>query len=246
MRIESSANSKVKNLRFLIKDKSARQESGLYVLEGLNLVKDMPHGAQVTELYIKESGYAKLNFLEEKFSLEGIILPDRIFDGVADTVSPGGVIAVAKRPVQMPLSGDIVLLLCGVADAGNVGTIIRTAAARGIEDVVLADCAEAFSPKAIRAGMGGACYVNIIETNIAFALDLLEKYNIVSLDMGGKSIYSYKREGKIALAVGSEAHGLPQEIIDKSKHIISLPMVENSVESLNAAVSMGIAMYLID
>lgn len=245
MLITSTANAKVKRLRSLYKDKQIRLEEGVFVCEGVNLIKDITSDIKVDELFIKESEYEKLSFLEKQFGMECFILPDGIFDTVADTVNPSGVIAVVKRPQIKPLSGDIILLLCGIADSGNLGTILRTASACGIDDVICEDCADCYSPKVVRASMGGVFYENIIECKLSDIPSLVSGYDVITLDMGGLSIYSYKREGKIALAVGSEAHGVPLEIKNMSKQIICLPMRNDRMESLNAAVSVGIAMYMI-
>lgn len=244
MLITSSQNSKIKKLRSLFKDKKLRDSEGIFVLEGVNLVKDIPIGITVLELFIKESEYNKLAYLEDKFKQEASVVIDGIFDSAADTVSPSGVIAVVKKPIEKKVSGEIILLTCGISDAGNLGTIFRTCAARGIKDVVCMDCCDAFSPKTVRASMGGIFYINICECTQNDVFNYLAGYDIISLDMNGESIYSYKRDGKIAIAVGSEAHGVAEIIIKQSKKIISIPM-EDTVESLNAAVASGIAMYII-
>lgn len=246
MIITSKANSKIKRLRSLYKDKKMRQNDGIFVCEGHNLIKDIPDNIKVIELFIRESEYNKLYYLEQNMNIEALILPDNMFDSVADTVTPSGVIALVEKPESKDISGEIVILLCGISDMGNLGTIIRTAAACGIDDIVCVDCADCFSPKTVRSSMGGIFYENIIECNLTKAFEILHDYDIISLDMKGISIHSYKKKGKIAVAVGSEAHGIPEEIKKKSKETICLPMREGRVESLNAAVSAGIAMYLLN
>jgi TrmH family RNA methyltransferase len=245
MLITSTQNAKVKRLRGLYKDKKLRESEGVFVCEGVNLVKDIPSDITVSQLFIKESEYDKLSNLENKLRLEADRLPDGIFNSVCDTQNPSGVIAVVKKPITKKISGDIILLLTGISDSGNLGTILRTASALGIDDIVLMDCCDAFSPKTVRASMGGVFYLNLIECTKENVDAYLIGYDIISLDMGGESIHSYKREGRIALTVGSEAHGVAEFIKEKSKKIICLPMIEGRVESLNAAVSAGIAMYMI-
>ena len=242
MLIESSQNSKVKNVRLLYKDKQERLKQNVFLAEGVNLVQD---AERVKELYFKASKAEKLSFLAEKFQIEPFLVKDEIFDAMADTKTPSGVIAVVEREkANSTPKGEIVLLLDGISDSGNLGTIIRTAAARGIQTIVCADCADAFSPKCVRAAMSGTFFVDILETNRENALELLKDYDIVGLDMGGESVFTYKRQGKIALTVGSEAKGLGREIREKAKQIIAIPM-PGRMESLNAAMSIGIAMYII-
>jgi TrmH family RNA methyltransferase len=245
MIITSTNNSKIKRLRSLYKNKKMRLEEGVFVCEGINLIKDIPLCVKVCELFIKQSEYDKLKFLEEKFSIESNVIPDSIFDSIADTVNPSGVIAIVDKIENRPITGEKILLLCGITDSGNLGTIFRTASACGIDDILCVDCADTYSPKVVRASMGGVFYENIIECSLDTVKSLIPTYEIVVLDMQGVSIYEYKRENKIALALGSEAHGVPSEIKEISNKIISLPMKSGRVESLNAAVSVGIAMYII-
>lgn len=245
MIITSAQNNGIKRLRGFYRDKKLRQSNGVFIAEGVNLVKDIPENFEIKELYIKESKKDVLTFLCRKFSIEPYIVKDSIFDSVSDTVTPSGVIAVVgKRNVQNFVNGEIVLVLDGISDSGNLGTIIRTAAARGIKSVICADCTDAYSPKAVRAAMGGTFRTEIIETTIENAVKLLSDYKIVGLDMSGISIYGYKKDGKIALVVGSEAHGISDTIRNVTDCFVSVPMA-NGVESLNAAVCAGIAMYLI-
>lgn len=245
MIITATSNEKLKRLRALYKDKKLREENGVYVAEGTNFVKDIPTDNRVVELYIKESNYENLQFLEKQFKIEAYVIKDGIFDALADTVTPSGVIAVVKRKQPSNILGDFVLVLDGISDAGNMGTILRTACARGIKSVICIDTVDPYCPKAVRASMGGINNINIVACDTDYALKLLKGFDIISLDMGNENFYEYKKNNKTALVIGSEAHGIRAEIINASKAVLTIPMAKNSVESLNAAVSAGIAMYLI-
>lgn len=242
MVISSSANEKLKLLRLLYRDKKTRYERGEYVAEGATMVKDLDKKA-IKRFFVRESDLEE--FLPLVENSEYYVVKDTIFDGLADTVTPSGIIAVVEMPKSKEVVGDTVVLLCGLSDCGNIGTIIRTACARGIKTVICAETADPYSPKSVRASMGGIAGSNILSSSYDEAIKLLDGYDIVALDMGGKSIYSYQKTGKIAIAVGNEAHGVPDIIVNKSKDIISLPMAEGGVESLNASVAAGIAMYLL-
>lgn len=243
--ISSRQNSKIKHLRNLLKDKKVRTEFGVYVAEGVNLVKDIPFNVIVRELYIQESKYEKLKFLEEKFSTETYVVKDEIFESISETVTPSGVIAVVERNVsRRTLTEDLVLLLDGIMDAGNMGTIIRTAAARGIKTIISVCGTDPYSPKSVRAAMGGTFCTDVIECSHSEALELLTDYRLVALDMNGIDIFGYKMKGKTALAVGSEAHGISDVFRERADDIVAIPM-EKGVESLNAAMSIGIAMFII-
>lgn len=242
MVISSTTNANIKALRALYRDKKSRYEYGEYPIEGATIVKDMPKDI-IERLFIRESDYEALKYLAE--NKDFFIVKDEIFDAVADTKSPSGVIAVAAIPDKKDISGDFTVVLCGLSDPGNVGTIIRTACAAGIKSIVCIDTADPFSPKAVRASMGGIFKTDIINADNKSVFEFLKDYKIAVLDMGGKCIHSYKQTEKIALMVGNEAHGVPSFIKEKSDIKLSIPMVKDSVESLNAAVACGIAIYSI-
>lgn len=245
MLITSTSNEKIKRLRALYKDKKLREQMGVYVAEGINFIKDLPGKDSVVALYIRENNYQELKFLEKQFGVEAYIIAEGIFDAVADTVTPSGVIAVLKRKQFLGSFGDFVIVLDNISDAGNLGAILRTACARGITTAICIDTVDPYNPKAVRASMGGINYMNIVASDTDNALKLLSAYDIVSLSLGGENFFKYKKEGKTALVVGSESHGVSKQILDKSKIILTIPM-SGSVESLNAAVSAGIAMYLVN
>lgn len=245
MIINSSHNAKVKKLRAL-KTKKGRDEYNLFCIEGVNILKDLNADAEIEELYIKQSAYERLSYLEDNLKCKAELISDSIFDSVCDTKSPNGAIAVAKIPDYQEAEGDTIILLCGISDAGNMGTIFRTAAARGIKTALLyGDCVDVFSPKVIRAGMGAVFYVKSKKTNDEELNVLLKEYSLTGLDSNGESIYQYKRKPKMILAVGSEAHGLPPSIRNKCDDIVSLPM-EGKIESLNAAISISVALYMLN
>lgn len=234
-------------MRRLIGDKKERQERGVYVAEGMTLLTELA-SSSVRSFYIKESAEKECKEIVGRFpDAESIVLSDDVFTSVSDTVSPSGLIAVIEKKTVEAVEGDTVLLLDGVSDAGNVGTIIRTASARGIKTVICVhSCADPFSPKAVRASMGGIFKVNVIESDFDQALKLISDYKLIALDMNGVDINDYRANAKkIVIAVGNEAHGLSEELKKRADDIVSLPMEEGGVESLNASVAMGIAMYMI-
>ncbi|NCA92401.1 RNA methyltransferase [bacterium] len=243
MIITSSSNEKVKRLKALYKDKKLRLSNGVYVAEGENFVKDIPADGCVKALYIRENSYQKLNYLEEKFDIEALIIKDSVFDAIADTVTPSGVIAEVAINKASEVMGDFVLVLDGVSDAGNLGAILRTACAVGITQVICIDTVDPYSPKAVRASMGGINKLNIVAMDTDKVLFMLQDYDIISLATGSKNIFEYKTKNKVALVIGNEAHGIQDRIVNASKAVLTIPMKQGSVESLNAAVSAGIAMY---
>ena len=133
-------------------------------------------------------------------------------------------------------------LLDGVSDPGNMGTIIRTCVACSVENILAINCVDAFSPKVVRASMGGIFRVDIIEKSRQEAVELLKNHQKLCLDMNGQSIYDLDEiSHPFAIIVGNESQGV-SEIFKQNSKIISLPM-SGKIESLNAAVSMSIALY---
>ncbi len=240
MVITSTANEKIKTLRALFRDKAVRHENSVYVAEGATIVCDISKDL-IKCVYIRESEADKFS---QRFSDKPIyIVKNEIFDAVCDTKTPSGIVAVVAMPEPKTVTGEIILGLCGVSDAGNVGAIIRTACARGIGTVVCFNTADPYSPKAVRASMGGITKTNVVLANFADGLKLLDGYRLAVLDMDGENIFGYERNGKLALLIGNEAHGVPEQIKLKADVKLAIPMQEDGVESLNAAVAAGIAMY---
>ena len=154
-----------------------------------------------------------------------------------------GILAVAKIPEEREIVGDVICVLDGISDPGNMGTIIRSCAAFGIKDAILTDCCDAFDPKVVRSTMGGIFGTNFIVCTRARAIDIINKYNFtpVILDMGGENLYEWTPKGKLALTVGSEARGVSTELRAVSGVTLGIPM-PGETESLNAAVAVSIAM----
>ncbi len=247
MVITSIANEKVKLLRSLA-DAKNRKELGLYVAEGANLVKDIPSPESVRLLFVKESKQSQFAEIISRFPSEVVVLSDDLFDRVSDTVTPAGIAAVVEIPKTTDISDindEKIIVLDHVADAGNVGAVLRTAVAAGYKTAVLLGSADPYSPKAVRASMSAIFKINLcFSNNNAFLCSKnIVNYDIMVLDMAGENIFSHVPQRKYALVVGNEAHGVSDEIKAVGRKL-SIPMT--AMESLNAAVSAGVAMYLLE
>ena len=247
MVITSISNEKVKLFRALA-DAKGRKEHGLYVAEGANLVKDIPNPESVKMLFIKESREDAFRAITDAFAAEKVVLSDDLFDRVSDTVTPAGIAALVEMPKSTDISDvddDKIIVLDHVSDAGNVGAVLRTAVAAGYKTAVLIGCADPYSPKAVRASMSAIFKINLCFCdNSAFLCSKsIVKYDIMVLDMMGENIFAHVPHGRYALVVGNEAHGVSEEIKAVGRKL-SIPM--SGMESLNAAVSAGVAMYLLE
>lgn len=236
--IISISNNKIANVRKLISSRQYRYECGLYVAEGANIINDM-NSSEITEVYITEKSSDKF---KSNFDGELYLVSDKVMQAMSDTKSPSGILAVCKMP-QFGKQCDIedkAILVDNLSDPGNMGTIIRTAIACGVECLLLhGDCVDLYSPKVVRASMGGIVHIKpIIIEDIALLPDTL-----YALDMAGVNIYDLSgTPNQFILAVGSEAHGISKEVKLRAKRVLSLPM-SAKMESLNAGVSLSVALY---
>lgn len=255
--ITSTKNQYVKEARSL-SQKKFRESTGLFLVEGANLIKDMPSSVKVRYVLATLSREKEVNakfFSDEKECNEKAMqsvaftraqvyyVSDEVMQYVADTVSPYGICAVCEIPeseFRMPCGNA--LLLDGVSDPGNLGTIFRTAAACDFCDIYLLDTADIYSPKVVRATLGGLFKVRATEINIEQAICLVKSTNSAVLDMNGKNILTDKATSPVLFVAGNEAHGVRDELRKEAKTSYSLPM-KNNIESLNVAVATAVAMY---
>ena len=112
MTIISSQNAKLKKIKAL-RSKKGRDKYGAYIVEGVNILKDLsPKDAKIIELYLKQSQYQKLKFLEESLGVQAYIVADALFDAVSDTKTPSGALAVAQITESKEISGNTLIMLC--------------------------------------------------------------------------------------------------------------------------------------
>ena len=161
---------------------------------------------------------------------------------LSETVTPCGILAVVrKNTADKNIDGNVVIL-DGISDPGNFGTIIRTCAALGIKNILAIESVDYTSGKVVRSSMGGVFRTDIIECSREEALEIVKDYNLYALDMDGENIFGeFKPQRPYALTVGSESKGLSRIFRDKAS-IVALPM-SGDMESLNAAVSLSVALY---
>ena len=237
MIIQSRSNARVKALAAL-KEKKFRRERGEYLVEGYKMVSEcIAAGMQVTAVACTEEYAARFE--------DALIVSRQVYEYISDERTPQGVLASVKLPDTgiAPPRGRCVLL-DGLQDPGNVGTIIRTANAAGYGDIYLADCADAFSPKCVRSSMSGVFFTRIMPGSREDILSALTGIPLVCADMDGESAYTFEAPEKFCLCIGSEGSGLSKEVRRAASHTVSIPM-RSTCESLNAAVSAGILMYLL-
>ena len=140
-----------------------------------------------------------------------------------------------------------ILVLDRISDPGNMGTIIRTAAAAGFHEIALIDCCDPYNPKTVRSSSGGIFYVDLYPISVEELFDECKKTDtkIYITDMAGENIFNMQNiDEKYALVIGNEGGGVSDKMESLSSRTISLPM-KSQMESLNAGVSASVIMYIL-
>lgn len=238
--ITSTSNNKVKLVKSL-SQKKHRDESGLFVAEGLNLLKDLPKRFAVDSVFATAQTLDTQAELIASLNSEVFCVSDAVLRSMGETVTPQGLVAVIKKPESVDTGGNA-LVLDGISDPGNLGTLIRTAAGAGIENVFVCGGADCYSGKCVRSAMGGLFRVNVLERTASEVLTLLGKRRLYVMDMSGEDLFLAQTVQPFAIVLGSEAHGVGDEFTRGADKILSLKM-RGGQESLNVAVAGGIAMY---
>jgi len=242
MEIISSTKNQYVKLAHSLSQKKFREETGLFLVEGVNIIKDMPIDVEIEMAFTTKARYDEaVSFFKEKTSI--YVLEDKVFEYVSDTVSPYGIAAVLKiKKADFKMPTGKALLLDHIQDPGNLGTIYRTAAACDFKEIYLLNCVDLYSPKVVRSTLGGLFKINTYEINDDEALKLVKGTNSACLDMDGENILTAKLDKDVVFICGNEAHGVSDVLTSSCKHVYSLPM-KNGIESLNVAIATAVAMY---
>ena len=257
--ITSKSNEKVKYIKSL-NEKKFRQKYRSFYLEGIKVVDEAIDNKAVNIQFIaySESMLRKSNGgsqLIEKIintNIEKVLLSDDIFRYVTDTVNPQGVLAIIdikEQTLNMIDSKSDVIILDKVQDLGNIGTIIRSADAFGIKNIIaLSGTADVYSPKVLRSTMGSILRENILyvnEESIESIFSFLKKNNfkVVGTSLNTDNyLENLEKNQKYAFVVGNEANGISNEISKKCDTLIKINMCDTA-ESLNVGVATGIVLY---
>ncbi|MCL2061677.1 MAG: RNA methyltransferase [Firmicutes bacterium] len=248
--IRSADNLKLKHVKKLLADKAYRAENAQYVVEGARWVLDAANfkPQAFCAVFVCQSRAEKFSELlavvhqSVKASLI-FTVESRVFDKIADTEHSQGILAVLAQDTAIRALGDFCLYLNGIRDPGNLGTIIRTAAAAGFNDVILDACADVYNPKTVRSSMSALLKVHVFcAQDISLGALKQNGYTVYAADMRGENIFSAThRPKKAVLIIGSEADGVDGGLLQLADTVVSIPM--RDTESLNAAVSAGIILY---
>ncbi len=247
--ITSPGNQVVRLLRSLGRRKG-REESGLFVVEGERGVVDALQAGIEPQLIVLRDDFVPastgveiaLTSNEERVR----VLDAALFDSVTDTVHPQGILAVLSIPVgqTLPEAATLVVLLDGIRDPGNMGTLLRSSAAAGADAVVIGEgSVDAWNPKVVRAAMGAHNRVPVLSV-ASVGWDRVGAMAIRAIAEGGADL-AYDRADwseSILLIVGAEADGPGDASRAMANRVVSIPMAAG-VESLNAAVAGSVILF---
>ena len=232
-------------------DRSARVASGAFLLEGPRAVRQVLSSSPESILEILSTQGP----LDEYSSYPQRLLTAAQLRSISSTQAPQDIIAVVRLPLEtysgalLLVTGSRVLFLEDVQDPGNVGTLIRTAAAFSFSGVILTGkCADPFAPKCVQAAAGTVLSLWIRRTPHYIDLigDLKNKgYSLIALDLrGNENITILQRSGKLLLALGNEAAGLSKPVLELADYRLRIPVASAQAESINVAACGAICMYL--
>lgn len=245
--ITSLQNNRVKLAKQLQSRTRTRRKERKIVLEGNRLIADaLDYGeVPVYVLYDLETADYDLVARLQQTPAELLPVSGSVLQHVSDTQQSQGMIAVFPLPVpDLPDSPERVLILDALSEPGNMGTILRTAAAAGVSPVILSPgCVDPYNPKVLRAGMGAHFRIPIVEARWHEIKSYCETLALYAADGNSDTIYTaVDWTQPHALIIGNEAHGLSQQAADLPVTSIAIPMASQT-ESLNAAVATGILLF---
>ncbi|AMO36349.1 TrmH family RNA methyltransferase [Thauera humireducens] len=250
--ISSRDNPLVKRLHALASSGRERRILGETLLDGAHLVQAaLERSCRLKGLVVSESGVRKAEIAdllgEVGQGLPCHVLPDTLFAHVSPVDTPSGVLAIIDLPAEKPLGTivDNLVVLDGVQDPGNLGTILRTAAAAGVRHVLLAEgCAGAWSPRVLRAGMGAHFVLEVHErVDLAAWLPGFGGQVLATALSGDAcSLYDLDLRAPVAWVFGGEGQGVSPAVLACATRHVLIPM-PGAIESLNVGAAVAVCLF---
>ena len=241
-RITSRKNPLLQQVKKLLSSKKAREEAGLFAADGTKLLKEAVAYFPGLDTVILSDGVEA----EAPDHVRLIRVPGDVMESISPMQSPQGALFLCRLPEKkqfVPVPG--MLLLDGIQDPGNLGTILRTADALDIPVALLEGCADPYSHKVVRSSMGAVFRTQVIQTNWETVKNACTEAGIpigvTALSDRAKDLRQSELK-KMAVVIGSEGQGVRKEILDAADAELIIPM-NSHCESLNAAVAATIVMW---
>jgi len=210
------------------------------IVEGVRLIDQLnDYGISFDELIITNSDQINTSHY---FAKQISIANRDQMKKITETITPQNIAAVIEiKPVPIEQT-QFLLYLDGISDPGNMGTIFRTATAAGVSGIILSpNCCEIYNPKVIRSSLGSVFHLPS-ETHEHNWLKSIKNTIIATTLEDSTNIFKLERPASLILVIGSEAFGVSQDILQIAEHKVNIP-IQGNIESINAAVAAGIAIY---
>ena len=246
--ISSRDNPFFKELLKLSSSAKSRREENLTLLDGAHLLAAYLDSGQLPQhIFLSTAARHDAEISALLARLEAVLvtqLDEKLFAELSELKTPTGILALIPTCAPAALTAHFALLLEDLQDPGNLGSIVRSAAAAGCDAVYLSKgCADAWSPKVLRAAMGGHFVVRIYQQQNL--LDVAQQFSgqlFATSLQATRSLYQCALQGDIAFMVGNEGAGLSDALLASATHKITIPM-PGRVESLNAAAASAICLF---
>ena len=255
MELTSRSNALIKRYRELVNDRKARKSSGLFPVEGEKLVREaLCCGCELGDIaFVSESAEKKYPDTVKKLreQINTYTITDELAEYISDTKTPQGLFITVRHldkilNLSTIYNSSRMLCLENLQDSGNIGTMIRTAEALGIDGVILSEgCADAFSPKVVRASMGSVFRVPIYYSSVKEALDMLKEAGFAvyaaMLDKSAQPLGSFAFPDKSAVVIGNEGNGITDDTAALCTGSVYIPI--QGAQSLNASIAAAIILW---
>lgn len=237
MVITSLDNKKIKEV-VKLQNKKYRDLTNSFIVETSHLVEEAEKAGVIKDLFLVED-----EFVDSK---DVYFITPEIMKKISTMESPSNVLAVCEKNDSKEIIGTKILLLDGIQDPGNLGTIIRSSVAFGVDTIILSpDTVDLYNPKVVRSSEGMLFHTNIISMDLTSAIEKLKTMNIPVYGtnvVDGVNVKSIERNNNYALIVGNEGNGVKEDIQALCDKNLYIPM-STKTESLNVGVACGILLY---
>lgn len=240
MLITSLDNDRIKGY-IKLKDRKYRKKTNTFIVEGRHLVLEAYKAGKIIELILEKDEVLPLD-------LPIVYVTNEIINRISEMETPSTVMALCKMDEEEEVKGEKILMLDGIQDPGNLGTIIRSSLAFNVDTIVLSpECVDLYNPKVIRSTQGMLFGINIIRKDLEPIIEELKEKEIPVYGTKveyGEDVVNLKDKDrkKYALIMGNEGQGVRREILDMCDKYLYIDM-NDQVESLNVAVATSILLY---
>jgi TrmH family RNA methyltransferase len=246
--LTSPKNPNIQLVRSLLEQSKTRRKHNAFVAEGARVLEDgLDSAVPLRFILYKTSLTPRAKTLLERITPDQVVLEveDRLFDSLSDTESSQGILGVFDIPEpSQPARPDFVVILDQLRDPGNLGAILRSAEAAGVQAICLPPgTTDVWAPKVVRSGMGAHFRLPLLQWLWEAISAYVEGLTVFHADMqGNETLWQVDLRGRTALLIGGEAEGISPEGRLLATHSVRIPMV-GKTESLNAAVSASVLMF---